>query len=413
MTAFPINDTVGAWVPHGRFVIPGAGSGPLAGLSFAVKDVFDVAGYATGAGNPTWLASHAIPERSSPMVEQLLAAGATLVGKTLTDELAYSIHGDNVHYGTPLNVRAPGRVPGGSSSGSAAAVAAGLCDFALATDTGGSTRVPASYCGLWGLRTTHDALPRTAMVPLHPGFDTPTWLACDGATFGRVAEVLLAGQASAKFSRVLMLDDALAQADAVFHSLAEQIYAALAQSMPAQRTRAAASPQQMPTQHANVAAQALEHWREIYVALAAHEAWQVHGEWITAASPRFGAAIAGRWELARQAGTRNDVDAARASQASIRAEVRALLGNDAVAVLPSAASVAPLLDAPEAEIDEVRRRTLRITCIAGLAGLPQVSIPGWTADGLPIGISLLGPAGSDRALVQLAMSLAHLTHPQD
>jgi amidase len=169
----------------------------------------------------------------------------------------------------------------------------------------------------------------------------------------------------------------------------------------------------MPAQHAHAAAQPLENWREIYVALAAHEAWQAHGEWITAASPRFGAAIAGRWELARQASTRNDAAEARASQARIRAEVRALLGNDTVAVLPSAASVAPLLDTSEAEIDEIRRRTLRITCIAGLAGLPQVSIPGWTADGLPIGISLLGPAGSDRALVQLATSLAHLTQPQD
>ena len=139
-----IDDRVGAWVPHGHFVIEGAPDGPLAGLRFAAKDIFDVAGQPTGAGNPTWLATHAVPEQHSAVVAQLLDAGATLMGKVLTDELAYSLHGDNHHYGAPMNARAPQRVTGGSSSGSAAAVAGGLVDFALATDTGGSTRVPAS-----------------------------------------------------------------------------------------------------------------------------------------------------------------------------------------------------------------------------------------------------------------------------
>ena len=174
---FPIDDTVGAWVPHGRFVVTGTGGGPLAGLSFAAKDLYDVAGHVTGAGNPTWLLTHGPAARSSPVIDRLLESGATLHGKVLTDELAYSILGENLHYGTPLNLRAPGRVPGGSSSGSAAAVAARLVDFALGTDTGGSTRVPASYCGLWGLRTTHGLLSRDGLVPLHPSFDTPTWLA--------------------------------------------------------------------------------------------------------------------------------------------------------------------------------------------------------------------------------------------
>lgn len=407
-TVFPINDTVGAWVPHGRFVVPGAADGPLAGLTFAVKDVFDVAGHATGAGNPAWLATHAIPERSSPLVDTLLAAGATLVGKTLTDELAYSIHGDNTHYGTPRNARAPGRVPGGSSSGSAAAVAAGLCDFALATDTGGSTRVPASYCGLWGLRTTHGVLPRDAMVPLHPGFDTPTWLARDGAVFRRVAEVLLPPSPRHAFERVLMLDDLLEQADPLFHARAEAVYAALGRRLHARRVRVAPDG-------------ALEAWRTTYVTLAAHEAWQVHGEWIERVRPQFGAAIAARWDHARE------IAAARAGQpagmqenghadsarAAVRASVCALLGTDTVAVLPSAASVAPLLGACDAQIDQLRSRTFRITCVAGLAGLPQVSIPGVTACGLPIGISLLGPAGSDRALVALAVELAAALHEHD
>jgi amidase len=385
-------DSVGAWVPNGRFVIAGAAAGPLAGLTFAAKDVFDVAGHATGAGNPTWLATHPVPLASSPIIDSLLAAGATLLGKTLTDELAYSIHGDNVHYGTPANAAAPGRVPGGSSSGSAAAVAAGLCDFALGTDTGGSTRVPASYCGLWGLRTSHDLLPRSCMVPLNPSFDTPTWLARDGATFQRVAEALLPYRPAPPFRRVLMLQDVLAQADDVFHAKAEQVFAALGRRLHATRTEVAAG-------------EALESWRLAYVTISAQEAWQQHGDWITEHRPTFGAAVARRWETARHTGDAAAA-AARAHQGAIRAAVRSLLDGDGVAVLPSAASVAPLLSASDDDIDQLRSRTFRMTCVAGLAGLPQVSMPFVSPDGLPIGISLLGPAGSDRALVALAVALA-------
>ena len=387
---FPIDDQVGAWAPHGRFVVQGAASGPLAGLTFAAKDLFDIAGHPTGAGNPAWLATHPIPTASSPLVDALLAAGATLVGKTLTDELAYSINGDNVHYGTPKNVRAPGRVPGGSSSGSAAAVAAGLCDFALGTDTGGSTRVPASYSGIWGLRTTHGLLPRDGLVPLNPGFDTPTWLANDAATFLAVARVLLPATPF-RFTRALLLEDTLAQADEAFRPAAEQVYEALSNGRTAMRTSVADDG-------------ALEQWRQTYITASAREAWQVHGDWIGANTPSFGAAVAARFTTA--SGVSADAaGAAVARQASIRASVRALLGEDGVAVVPSAASVAPLLDASGAEVDEVRSRTFRITCVAGLAGLPQVSLPFVSASGLPVGISLLGPAGSDLALVELAVSL--------
>ena len=391
--AFPIHDHVGAWVPHGRFVIRGAAAGPLEGLAFAVKDLFDVAGHATGAGNPAWLASHELPRRSSPLVEQLLAAGATLVGKTLTDELAYSINGDNVHYGTPLNSRAPDRVPGGSSSGSAAAVAAGLCDFALGTDTGGSTRVPASYCGIWGLRTTHGLLSREGLVPLNPGFDTPTWLAHDAATFARVARVLLPATAC-RFKRALLLEDALGQADEAFHPLAQQVFDALSRGRTALRTLA--------TSGGGV--DQLETWRQTYITASAREAWQAHGDWIGANEPGFGPAVAARFSVASGIGEEAAAQAL-ARQAAIRASVRALLGEDGVAVLPSAASVAPRLDASGAEVDAVRARTFRITCVAGLAGLPQVSLPFSAASGLPVGISLLGPAGSDLALVELAVSL--------
>lgn len=394
LPSFDIQDSVGAWVPHGRFIVPGAGSGPLAGLRFAAKDVFDVAGHPTGAGNPAWLDTHPVPAANSPIIDTLLQAGATLVGKTLTDELAYSIHGDNIHYGTPRNVKAPGRVPGGSSSGSVAAVAAGLCDFALGTDTGGSTRVPASYCGVWGIRTTHGLLPREGMVPLNPGFDTPTWFAHDPGTFLKVAGCLLPVAGRAGFTRALLLSDALAEADERFHAVAGRVHALLSARLESAIVRACAQGDD------------LEEWRRTYVTLSGHEAWKAHGAWIAQHKPRFSPAIAGRWQMA-QAVSADAAVAAMDNKQRIRDHVRGLLGEAGVAILPSAASAAPTLTATADEVDAIRTRCFRITCIAGLAGLPQVSIPFTCPDGLPVGISLLGPAGSDRALVELAVALFH------
>ncbi len=391
---FPINDDINAWVPHGRFVMQGAGSGPLTGLTFAVKDLFDVAGYPTGAGNPTWLATHPVPTVSSPIVDSLLQAGATLVGKTISDELAYSINGDNVHYGTPINVRARDRVPGGSSSGSVAAVAARKCDFALGTDTGGSTRVPASYCGVWGLRTTHGLLPSSAMVALNPSFDTSTWFAHDPDTFMKVAKVLVPTGQPVTFSKVMMFDDAMAQADDCFREKAEAVFAALAESM--ESSHVTATP--------GGTAEELELWRQTYITASAREAWLEHGVWIEQHQPTFGPAIAGRFNVARDVGPEAVAEAIK-RRGEIMAGVRNMVGKHGVAVLPSSASVAPLLTATGAEVDELRSRTFRITCIAGLSGLPQVSLPFEREDGLPFGISLLGPAGSDEALVALAVEV--------
>ena len=389
---FPITDTVGAWVPHGRYTVAGQAGGPLAGLNFAAKDLFDVAGHPTGAGNPSWLATHPVPVQHSAVVAQLLQAGATLMGKVLTDELAYSLHGDNVHYGTPLNTLYPDRVTGGSSSGSAAAVTAGLVDFALGTDTGGSTRVPASYCGLWGLRSTHGLVSTAGLVPLHPSFDTATWLAREGEVFERVGQVLLPESAYTPRRLLLPLDA---------WELADDIYTA-----PLQGARDALAHQlSCVPEGLRIAGEAgLAAWRQTYMTAGAFEGWQVHGDWITKTQPVFAPAIAGRWKAASQV-TAEAAAAARATQAQIREHVRKLLGTDGLLLLPSAASLAPLRNADPAAVDAVRLRTMAITCIAGLSGLPQVSLPVRAPSGNMLGISLLGPAGSDLALIRLARTL--------
>src|SRR6202158_1774226 len=210
-----MSDDIGAFVPGPRVRIEGRAGGPLAGLTFAAKDLFDVAGVPTGGGNHDWPAGRPLPTRHSWAVQRLLDAGATLIGKTITDEVSLGILGENPFDGTPLNPKAPDRVPGGSSSGSASAVAQGLCDTALGTDTGGSVRVPASFCGLYGVRPTHGRLDLTGMMPQAPSSDTTGWFARDAGTFARVSEVMLGESVPIRLpTRLIVAVDAFGFADA-------------------------------------------------------------------------------------------------------------------------------------------------------------------------------------------------------
>src|SRR6218665_673770 len=185
------SDPVRAFMPYPAVAVENASEGPLSGLTLAVKDLFDVKGYRTGCGCPTKLAESEVKTVTAPAVQRLLDAGARFVGKTHTDELAWSMYGMNAHFGTPVNVAAPDRIPGGSSSGSAAAVAAGLADIALGTDTGGSVRAPASFCGLWGLRPTHGRISLEGCMELCASFDTAGFFARDAGTLALTGAVLL------------------------------------------------------------------------------------------------------------------------------------------------------------------------------------------------------------------------------
>ena len=210
----PLNDTLDAFCIDTEAYLDGAADGPLSGLTFAAKDIFDVAGHITGGGNPDWKATHPPAERNAWIVQTLVVAGATMVGKTHTDELTRGILGENAHYGTPVNPRAPDRVPGGSSSGSASAVAGGLVDFALGSDTGGSVRIPASFCGLYGLRPTHGRIPLEGILLQAPSYDTIGWFARDATTFARVAEAVFGSSISPRIPpRVVIADDLFDECD--------------------------------------------------------------------------------------------------------------------------------------------------------------------------------------------------------
>jgi amidase len=388
------DDPVDAFLDYDAVAMPSAASGPLAGLSVAVKDIFDVAGYPTGCGSPIKRAESPVHTASAPIVRRVLDAGAAFIGKTHTDELAFSLNGQNMHTGTPVNIRAPGRIPGGSSSGSAAATAAGLCDFAIGSDTGGSVRAPASYCGLFGIRPSHGRLPLERVMPLAPSFDVPGYFADDAATFARVAPVFL-GSDDKPFSltRLMRATDAFAllmedgEADAL-----------------AQAERLAADHFD-GVDDVTVAPDGLENWYWVFRHLQAAEAWRAHGEWIERHDPEMTPGVRERFEFGKTVSPEDQVRA-KAARRVVRARLDELLGEDGVLMLPSVPSIAPLCDIGGDGLQAFRERALAILCISGLSGLPQVSLPLATFDGCPLGISLIGPRGSDKTLVDLAVSIA-------
>jgi len=365
-------------------------SGPLDGLRFGLKDLYDVAGRVAGCGNPDWLSTHGPAEDDCPVLAKLLDAGATLAGVTHTDELAYSLNGENHHYGTPVNPAAPGRIPGGSSSGSASVTAAAEVDFAIGSDTGGSVRIPASYCGLFGIRTSHGAVPLDGCMPLAPSYDTCGWFAREASLLTRVGEVLLPPEA-VRGEPAWLIDPSL------FRLTDRETSAQLEAAIGALSGGVRAAPVDIGVEP--------ELWKEAFRILQAAEIWQVHGDWVSETRPDFGPGVRDRFQMASRI-----TEAGVASMQPVRARIRQLmagiLGDDGVLLLPTAPGPAPVLNWDAKLLDDFRYRVIALTCIAGHAGLPQVTIPAGLAQGAPVGLSLIGPQGSDRWLLGIAESLA-------
>lgn len=382
------DDALGAFCRHTHVAVAGSGKGPLAGLAFGVKDIYDIAGHKTGFGSPDWLATHAPATDTAPVVASLLVAGANMLGKTQTDELTYSLNGENAHYGTPLNVNAPGRIPGGSSSGSAAAVAGGLVDFALGSDTGGSVRAPASFCGIYGIRPTHGRISLEGACALAKSFDVAGWFARDAALLECVGQVLLGAENAVAPGELLLAQDALAVLDA---ATAEALQPALA------RINAVLGTPRPVT----VSTEGLPQWFQAFRVLQGAEIHAQLGDWVARTQPKLGPGVRERMQWVATISA-EDVARAQLLRDAVRRRMDELLAGNAVLVLPTVSGIAPLLNTPAAEIDDFRVRAMSLLCIAGLAGLPQVSLPLATVRGCPLGVSLIAARGNDALLLALA-----------
>ena len=388
-----MQDAYGAFMEGEPVTVAGADVGPLAGHRFAAKDVFDIAGYPTSNGQPLWPKTHPLPTGHAGAVRKLLDAGATLAGKTVCDEMCYSLAGDNAHYGAPINPAAPDRAVGGSSSGSAAAVAGKLVDFALGTDCGGSVRCPAGFSGLYGIRPTHDRVDATGVAPLAGSFDVVGWFARDAELFARIGDTLLEGDSNPITPRrALVATDAFIRLPD-----AEGTAAVEAASIAIEHLGLTPEP-------IEIAVEGLDRWFAAFRHLQGLEIWANHSAWVTENNPAFGPGVKERFAAAA---TLTDAD--RAEHQPMRDIARARLdqlfgGGDAIIVMPTA-PLSPKRDASNSEIEDFRARTMGLTCPAGLSGCPQISLPLAEA-GAPLGISLLGPRGSDEDLLGMAVKLA-------
>jgi amidase len=388
-----ISDDLGAFVPGQIFRIAGRHGGPLAGLIFAAKDLFDVAGRPTGGGNPDWARTHPVPERHALAVRTLLDAGAELIGKTITDEVSLGILGENPFEGTPTNPRAPGRVPGGSSAGSAAVVAAGICDIALGTDTGGSVRVPASFCGVYGIRPTHGRLDLAGMMAQAPSSDTTGWFARDADTFALTSAVMLGEPIPDALPRRLVIaSDAFAFTDPETAAALDPLVTRLRGLIGDAREEAMAPP-------------GLTAWARAQRTLQPFEAWQTFRDWIESANPRL------QFSVARNLMQGAAIPSAERAWASLvreeaRGRMRQLLPPDTILCLPTTPFPAPVRGQPLSATDLLRNRITCLCAHGGLTGVPQVNLPGATVDGLPVGLSIVGPRGGDAGLVAVARALA-------
>ena len=389
-----MHDTVGAFVPQTEVTLPGAAEGPLAGLRFAAKDLFDVQGHVTGAGNPDWAATHPPAASSAWAVQRLLDAGATLVGKAITDEISLGLLGINRFHGTPLNPRAPDRVPGGSSSGSASAVARGQAEFSLGTDSGGSVRIPASFCGLYGLRPTHGAIPVDGMVTQSPSFDTAGFFAADAATFDAVGRVLLPPSATTgalRPAQLLIATDAFALCD-------PEVQQAL---IPTLRRMATLAP---AVHEITLAPEGIAHWCAHQRLLQSFEFGRTFAGWVARHNPVFSYDVAQALVQAQRLGEA-DVLASREVRASVRARLDALLAGQRLLCLPTSPILPIRCDASLPEMQQAVDRIIHLTCIAGLTGLPQMNLPLGQSGGIPVGLSLIAARGSDHLLLAVARQL--------
>ncbi|HEY3845844.1 MAG TPA: amidase [Acetobacteraceae bacterium] len=387
-----IEDNVGAFVPGPRARHAPLGTGRLSGLGFAVKDLFDLAGVVTTYGNPDWARTHPPAIATAPVVLALLQAGARLEGKTKTQELAYGLTGENAWHGTPINPGAPDRFPGGSSCGSAAAVAASLVDFALGSDTGGSVRIPASYCGLFGIRPTHGAISLAGACPLAPSFDTGGWFARSASVLSEVGEALLPGTRHGAEGPLLRPEEAWVNAQP---EVAEALRSAL-EKLEQIRGRAVG---------VRIAPEGIDSFYDYFRTVQAEEVWAALGGWVEATRPRFGPGIAERFAAAKATDPALAAPG-RAFRRVLHTRVRPLLSGGAVMVYPTSPCVAPLLTASRGEQERVRQATGGVTAIAGFCGLPEVTLPAAKVHGAPVGLSLVAGPGHDRALLALACDAA-------
>ena len=396
----PVADPIGALIE--QLDLPPLRQGPLDSLRFTVKDNIDVAGHKTSYGSPAWRDAHLTPFHNALCVDQLLAAGAQCVGKVVADEFTYSLDGESYYCGTPRNAKAPDRIPGGSSSGSASSVSNGLADFSLCTDAGGSIRVPASFCGLWGMRPTLHRVSEAGVLPFQPSVSTVGVLADRFDTLDAAMRVLLNGPTSRMPvpARILVLQDALEIADT---PVRDQTVIALDRI--ADHTGIPIE----PISFAQIVGEDLElsccnfrGLRDLQTA----EFQSTVGNWIEACKPELGFTFSMAYENVQRFDRIAALDNIANCERLFR-KINAFFTPDTVVCFPTTPTISPLkgslnsLEAVMAFYDP----TMTITAFSGVGRLPEISAPLLTVESCPVGLSFVAGHYQDEFLLSAVKAM--------
>lgn len=397
---------------------PPAAKQTLAGLTFAINDIFELEDYVTGFGNPDWARTHEAAEKTAVTVTALLKNGAVCVGKTVMGELGFGVSGENIHHGTPINPEMPAHVPGGSSSGSAVAVAAGLVDFALGTDTIGCIRIPAAFCGLLSYRPSHGAVSTIGVLPNSQSLDTVGWLARDPSILLRVGHTLLKlNTVEPRRARRLIFADDLFQLSKVPEQKAEVVINKAIENLSGYQ------PQQHINfgQHISLNVPSLKGFLDqstnmqngisnlkalssAMVSLQRHEFKTNHEDWVKSVEPKLALDVSDNLLTAINT-THENIKALYDIRKELRACMQILLKDDGILVIPTVADPPSKLNSKKRDTVESHNRALILSSIASMSGCCQVTIPLGKNDGCPISVSFITFHGGDKFLLDTVLDM--------
>lgn len=397
---------------------PPAAKQTLAGLTFAVNDIFELEDYVTGFGNPDWARTHVAAEKTAVTVTALLKNGAVCVGQTVMGELGFGVSGENMHYGTPINPEMPAHVPGGSSSGSAVAVAAGLVDFALGTDTIGCIRIPAAFCGLLSYRPSHGAVSTIGVLPNSQSLDTVGWLARDPSILLRVGHTILKlNTVEPRRARRLIFADDLFQLSKVPKQKAEGVICKAIENLSGYQ------PQQHINfgQHISLNVPSLKGFLDqstnlqngisnlkalssAMVSLQRHEFKTNHEDWVKSVEPKLAFDVSDNVLTAIDT-THENIKALYDIRKELRACMQILLKDDGILVIPTVADPPSKLNSKKRDTVESHNRALILSSIASMSGCCQVTIPLGKNDGCPISVSFITFHGGDKFLLDTVLDM--------
>jgi len=358
--------------------------GLLSNLNFVLKDMCDVKNFKTSCGNPDFFKKCDFANDYAPFLKDLLNEGPVLKGITVCDEFFYSLIGENGHYGTPTNLNAPSCVPGGSSSGSAAALTTDLYDFSIGSDTGGSVRIPASFCGLIGMRPTHNRINTKGVYPMAPSFDTVGWFANNPEIFQKVGNVLLNNieRSNVDFKQYVVAEDLLELCDAEvqsnFNNYINVNIPNINKTRLSTNTKAIIADNFRILQGAEVKANIIP--------------------WIEKNKPNISPEIRSRIDMASKI-TDVEVNRALIFRKTLIDEIEKSLPEGTIAVFPTSPFSAPKSGQDDESLGSFRKRLMELTSIAGMTSRPQITIPRLKDKSGPVGISLLGWKYSDEILL--------------